>query len=130
MKPIEIEFRQLNLRIGPSSTSAAFRIKSRSARWDVDGRIYLISSRHAPPKKQEGDLALKEHWYPIRVKQLGTLGRPDLDSFEAMLTRGDWAQGFFDPFDYSRDSVTEASRFFNQSRKVIIPLTVRGILDE
>ena len=38
--------------------------------------------------------------------------------------------GFFVAFDYSSDALTEAGRFFKQSGKVIIPLTVREILDE
>jgi hypothetical protein len=33
-------------------------------------------------------------------------------------------------FDYSSDALTEISRFFKQSGKVIIPLTVHEILDE
>jgi hypothetical protein len=30
----------------------------------VDGRIYPVSSAATPRKKQEGELALKERWYP------------------------------------------------------------------
>ena len=33
-------------------------------------------------------------------------------------------------FDYSSDAKTEISRFFKQSGRVIIPLTVQEILDE
>jgi len=28
-------------------------------------------------------------WYPIQVKQKDRVGRPDIDSFEAVMTRGD-----------------------------------------
>jgi hypothetical protein len=31
-----------------------------------------------PRKKQEGELALKERWYPIQVKQKDKVGRPDI----------------------------------------------------
>jgi hypothetical protein len=56
--------------------------------------------------------------------------RPDIDSFEAMMTREDRAKGFFVSFDYSSDAMTEIDRFFRKSGKVIVPLTVKEILDE
>ena len=44
----------------------------------VDGRIYPVSSSATPRRKQEGELALKERWYPIQVKQKDKVGRPTL----------------------------------------------------
>jgi hypothetical protein len=44
--------------------------------------------------------------------------------------REDCDKGFFVAFDFSSDALTEVGRFFKQSGKVIIPLTVREILDE
>ncbi|MGP8200053.1 MAG: DNA methyltransferase [Limisphaerales bacterium] len=96
----------------------------------VDGRIYPVSSSAMPRKKQEGELALKERWYPIQVKQKDKVGRPDIDSFEAMMMREDSEKGFFVAFDYSGDALTEVSQFFKRTGKIIIPLTVREILDE
>jgi hypothetical protein len=96
----------------------------------VDGRIFPVSSSVTPRRKQGGELALKERWYPIQVKQRDKVGRPDVDSFEAMMMREECDKGFFVAFDYSSDALTEVSRFFKQSGKVIIPLTVREILDE
>ena len=96
----------------------------------VDGRIYPVSASATPRKKREGELALKERWYPIQVKQRDKVGRPDIDSFEAMMMREECDKGFFVAFDYSSDAMTEVGRFFKQSGKVIIPLTVREILDE
>jgi hypothetical protein len=69
-------------------------------------------------------------WYPVQVKQRDKVGRPDIDSFEAMMTRENRAKGFFVSFDYSRDALTEVDRFFRQTGKAIVPLTVREILDE
>ena len=46
------------------------------------------------------------------------------------MTRENRTKGFFVSFDYSRDALTEVNRFFKQTGKVIIPLTVREILDE
>ena len=96
----------------------------------VDGRIYPVSSAAAPRKRQEGELALKERWYPIQMKQKDKVGRPDIDSFEAMMMREDVERGFFVSFDYSSDALTEIQAFFKRSHKVIVPLTVQEILDE
>jgi hypothetical protein len=96
----------------------------------VDGRIYPVSSSAVPRRKQAGELALKERWYPIQVKQKDKVGRPDVDQFEAVMTREDRTKGFFIAFDYSSDALTEIDRFFKKSGKAIIPLTVREILDE
>jgi site-specific DNA-methyltransferase (adenine-specific) len=96
----------------------------------VDGRIYPVSSGAAPRRRREGELALKERWYPIQVKQRDRVGRPDIDSFEAVMMREDCDKGFFVAFDYSSEAITEISQFFKRSGKVIVPLTVREILEE
>ena len=96
----------------------------------VDGRIYPVSSAATPRRKQEGELALKERWYPIQVKQKDKVGRPDIDSFEAMMMREDRDKGFFVSFDYSADALQEIDAFFKRSHKVIVALTVKEILDE
>ncbi|MDQ3621212.1 MAG: restriction endonuclease [Verrucomicrobiota bacterium] len=96
----------------------------------VDGRIYPVSSSATPRKRQEGELALKERWYPIQVKQKDKVGRPDVDSFEAMMMREDCDKGFFVAFDYSSDALRECEHFFKRSGKVIVPFTVQEILDE
>ncbi len=104
----------------------------------VDGRIYPVSSSAPPRKIQDDELNLKERWYPIQVKQKDKVGRPDIDSFEAMMMRSFEAmmmreecdKGFFISFDYSSDALRECDAFFRRSGKVIVPLTVREILDE
>jgi len=96
----------------------------------IDGRIYPVSSSVTPRKKQEGELPLKERWYPIQVKQTDKVGRPDIDSFEAMMMREDCDKGFFVGFDFSSDALTEISKFFKRTGKVIQALTVREILEE
>jgi hypothetical protein len=47
-----------------------------------------------------------------------------------MMMREDRPKGFFVSFDFTSDALTEIGRFFKQSAKVIVPLTVREILDE
>ncbi len=83
-----------------------------------------------PRKKQEGELALKERWYPIQVKQKDKVGRPDIDSFEAMMMREDCDIGFIVSFDYTSDAMTEIGAFFKRTGKIIRAFTVRDILDE
>jgi hypothetical protein len=54
---------------------------------------------------------------------------PDVDSFEAVMTREDREKGFFVSFDYTSDAMTETDRFFRKSGKVIVPFTVGEILN-
>ena len=39
-------------------------------------------------------------------------------------------KGFFVAFDFSQDSLTEIDGFFRRQHAVIVPLTVREILEE
>lgn len=93
----------------------------------IDGRIYPVS---AAPKKREGELQFMDAWYPIQVKQKDKVGRPDIDSFEAVMMREDRTKGFFVAFDFTADAMSEIQRFFTQTGKSIVALTVREILDE
>ena len=96
----------------------------------IDGRIYPVSSSATPRPKQEGELALRERWYPIQVKQKDKAGRPDIDSFQAVMMREEVEKGFFISFDFTADALTEADAFFRRTGKVIVPLTVKDILEE
>jgi hypothetical protein len=69
-------------------------------------------------------------WYPIQVKQRDKGGRPDVDSFEADMMRNDRTKGFFVSFGFSGDAITEIGAFFKKTGKVIVPLTVKDILEE
>jgi len=93
----------------------------------IDGRIYPVS---ATPKKVKGELDFMDVWYPIQVKQKDKVGRPDIDSFEAVMMREDRTKGFFVSFDYSSDAMTEIQSFFKKTGKTIIALTVKDILEE
>jgi hypothetical protein len=44
--------------------------------------------------------------------------------------REERTKGFFVSFDYSSDALTEIDRYFRQTGSVIVPLTVKEILDE
>ena len=45
------------------------------------------------------------------------------------MTREDRTKGFFIAFDFSSDALHEIDAFFRRSHRVIIPLTVKSILD-
>ena len=96
----------------------------------VDGRIYPVSSGTTPRRKKDGELGLKERWYPIQVKQKDKAGRPDIDSFEAVMMREDCDTGFFVSFDFTEDAFTEIGAFFKRTGKIIKAFAVRDILDE
>jgi len=78
----------------------------------------------------QADLGFMDLWYPIQVKQKDKVGRPDVDAFEAVMMREERTKGFFVAFDYSQDALAEINRFFTQSGKAIVALTVKEILDE
>lgn len=96
----------------------------------IDGRIYPVSSAPRKAGQAVGELAFMDNWYPIQVKQKDKVGRPDIDAFEAVMARHDRAKGFFVAFDYSGDALAEVDGFFRKSGRVIVPLTVREILEE
>jgi len=100
----------------------------------IDGRIFPVSSLPEKRKAGKGETPafteFMDLWYPIQVKQKEHVGRPDIDAFEAMMMREDRQKGFFVAFGYSEDALREIGAFFKKSGKVVIPLTVREILDE
>ncbi len=92
----------------------------------IDGRIYPVS---AIPIKESGQFDFIDHWYPIQVKQKDKTGRPDIDSFEAVMMREDRPKGFFVSFDFTLDAENEVRAFFRRTGKEIIPVRVKQILD-
>jgi len=93
----------------------------------IDGKIYPA---HAMPTTNKDHLGFMDVWYPIQVKQKDKAGRPDIDSFEAAMMRENRSKGFFISFAFTRDAITEIDAFFRREGRIIIPLTVREILDE
>jgi hypothetical protein len=96
----------------------------------IDGRIYPVGSEPKHSGQAAGELDFMDDWYPIQVKQKDKVGRPDIDQFEAAMLRAKRKKGFFVGFDFSSDAMTEISGFFRREHAVIVPLTVREILDE
>ena len=96
----------------------------------IDGRIYPVGSEPAATGKEAGELDFMDDWYPIQVKQMDKVGRPDIDKFEAAMMRTKRKKGFMVGFDFSSDALTEIGRFFKSEHISIVALTVREILDE
>jgi site-specific DNA-methyltransferase (adenine-specific) len=96
----------------------------------IDGRIYPLSAVPDKSGKAAGELEFMDDWYPIQAKQGDKVGRPDVDMFEAAMIRAKRKKGFFVGFDFSSDALTEIDAFFRRQHTVIVPLTVREILDE
>ena len=96
----------------------------------IDGRIFPVSALDNVREAGAGELALEERFYAMQVKQKDKTGRPDIDAFETAMRRAKCEKGFFVSFDYSSDALREIDRFFREEHRIIIPLTVREILDE
>lgn len=96
----------------------------------IDGRIFPARAQPAKMKLDAEQLGFLDQWYPVQVKQKDKAGRQDIDMFEAMMARADRQKGFFVAFDYTSDATREIDAFFRKSGRVIIPLTVKEILNE
>jgi DNA modification methylase len=98
----------------------------------IDGRIYPVGSRPTDATTRKGETAsmFAGDWFPIQVKQVDRVGRPDIDAFEAAMDREDRPRGFFVAFGFSADAQSEAAAFHKRTGRVIKLITVQEILDE
>jgi DNA methylase/Restriction endonuclease len=96
----------------------------------IDGRIYPVSVASSKLGRKPGELAFMDNWYPVQVKQKDKAGRPDIDSFEAVMHREDRTKGFFVSFGSTGDAETEIRAFMQKSGKEIVGYTVRQVLDK
>jgi len=53
-----------------------------------------------------------------------------MGNFEATMLRAKRKKGFFVGFDFTKDALAEIGDFFRKQHTIIVPLTVREILDE
>src|ERR1700729_4015638 len=93
----------------------------------IHGRIFPVGTKPA-----EGGL-FSDDWFPIQVKQMDKVGRPDIDAFQAVMLRegeGGRQRGFFVAFGYTKDAEDECAAFFKRTKRIIKLLTVQEILDE
>jgi hypothetical protein len=48
----------------------------------IDGRIYPVSAVPERRGKAKGEFEFTDDWYPIQVKQVDKVGRPDIDALK------------------------------------------------
>jgi DNA modification methylase len=92
----------------------------------IDGRLYTVSA--LPGKTADDELDFMDIWYPIQVKQ-SKIGRPDIDSFEAVMMREERTRGFVVGLDYSAEAMAEVDAFLRRTGKIIHLVTAKQILD-
>ena len=92
----------------------------------IDGRIFPVGTK--PDTK--GGAMFADDWFPIQVKQMDKVGRPDIDGFEAVMMREDRQRGFFVGFGFSSDAERECEAFYKREKRIIKLITVQEILDE
>ena len=91
----------------------------------IDGRLFPVGTKPADKNSMfAGD------WFPIQVKQMDKVGRPDIDQFEAVMAREDRQKGFVVSFGFSSDAEHEAEAFRKKTGRFIKLITVQDILDE
>ena len=98
----------------------------------IDGRIFPVGSKPDDAETKKGQTAsmFAGDWFPIQVKQVDKVGRPDIDQFEAVMTREERQRGFFVAFGYTADAERECAAFHKKSGRIIKLITVQEILDE
>lgn len=91
----------------------------------IDGRLYLADIE----KSHKGDfMELLDRWYPIQVKQMDKVGRPDVDKFQTAMRRDKRTKGYFVAFGFSEDAMKEIKRANRDDGLDIVPMTVDEIL--
>lgn len=91
----------------------------------IDGRIFPVGT-----KPSDANSMFAGDWFPIQVKQMDKVGRPDIDQMEAVMTREDRQRGFFVAFGFTADAESECASFHKKSGRLIKLITVQEILDE
>ncbi|MCC6949855.1 MAG: restriction endonuclease, partial [Phycisphaerales bacterium] len=91
----------------------------------IDGRIFPVGS-----KPSDKDSMFAGDWFPIQVKQMDKVGRPDIDQFEAVMAREERDRGFFVSFGFTSDAEQECAAFHKKTGRLIKLITVQEILDE
>ncbi len=93
----------------------------------IDGHYYPVTESKKDAK--DGGTFDFMKWYPVQVKQRDKAGRPDIDAFETAILREEKKKGIFVSFDYSSDALEEIRGFYKRSGCVILPITVRELLN-
>jgi DNA modification methylase len=103
--------------------------------YGIDGRLYLADMAkeekaimHISEKAAQGIFETLDKWYPIQVKQVDKVGRPDIDKFETAMRRDKRLKGYFVAFGFSGDATREIQRAQTAEGLEITPITVEELL--
>ena len=98
--------------------------------YGIDGRLYLadIVKEHKEVIEGQSLFETLDKWYPIQVKQVDKVGRPDIDKFQTAMRRDRRTKGYFVAFGYSQDSIKEIKRAQTVEGLDIVPITVEELL--
>jgi len=102
----------------------------------IDGRIYPVGTKPTDTDSKKtktghtGANMFAGDWFPVQVKQSERVGRPDIDSFEAVMAREERERGFIVAFSFSADAQAECAAFHKKTGRIIKLITVQEILDE
>src|SRR5947209_20434660 len=69
--------------------------KTKSGDMGIDGKVYPVDAITKDLQPKPDELPFMDAWYPVQVKQKDKAGRPDIDSFEAVMMRENRTKGFF-----------------------------------
>ncbi len=113
--------------LGQLTNTTGIPNKIKSGDFGIDGRLYPIEQEK---KKQEGkDLfGDVDKYYPVQVKQMDKVGRPDIDNFYAAIKRDGRNKGYFVSFAFSKDAETEVKRLWKEGDVDINLITVASLL--
>ena len=113
--------------LGQLTNMSGIPNKIKSGDFGIDGRLYPID---AEKKKQEGKDLFGDidKYYPVQVKQMDKVGRPDIDKFYSAIKRDGRNKGYFVAFDYSKDAWAEVKRLWKEGDVDINLIEVKSLL--
>ena len=113
--------------LGQLTNTTGIPNKIKSGDFGIDGKLYPVELEKK--KKDEKDLfGDVDKYYPVQVKQMDKVGRPDIDSFETAIHRDGRQKGYFVSFDFTKDAMEEIRRLDKIGEIEIIPITVTSLL--
>jgi|WetSurMetagenome_2_1015567.scaffolds.fasta_scaffold106541_1 DNA modification methylase len=113
--------------LGQLTNMSGIPNKIKSGDFGIDGRLYPIEIEKK--KKDEKDLfGDTDKYYPVQVKQMDKVGRPDIDNFYAAIKRDGRTKGYFVSFAFSKDAETEVRRLWKEGEIDINLITVSSLL--
>ena len=113
--------------LGQLTNTTGIPNKIKSGDFGIDGRLYPVELEKIKSNEKDlfGDV---DKYYPVQVKQMDKVGRPDIDNFYAAIKRDGRDKGYFVSFDYSRDAEAEVKRLWKEGDVDINLITVKSLL--